>query len=35
MVDVLRLSVKPYVIELKLFAFIGIVLDFVCFWLVL
>jgi hypothetical protein len=34
-VGVLRLSVKPYVIELKLSALVSIVLDLVCFWLVL
>jgi hypothetical protein len=35
MVGVLRSSVEPYVIELKLSALVGIVLDLVCFWLVL
>ena len=35
MVGVLRSSVKPYVIKLKLSALGGIVLDLVCFWLVL
>jgi hypothetical protein len=31
MVDVLRLSVKLYVIKLKLSAFISIMLDLICF----
>jgi hypothetical protein len=35
MVGVLRLSVEPYVIELKLSALVGIALNLVCFWLVL
>jgi hypothetical protein len=35
MINVLCLSVKLYVIKLKLSAFISIVLDLVCFWLVL
>jgi hypothetical protein len=34
-VSVLRLSIKLYVIKLKLSAFVSITLDLVCFWLVL
>jgi hypothetical protein len=35
MVSVLYLSVKLYIIKLKLFAFVSIMLDLVYFWLVL
>jgi hypothetical protein len=35
MVGVLRSSVKPYVIKLKLSALVSIALDLVYFWLVL
>jgi hypothetical protein len=34
-ISVLRLSVKLYVIKLKLFAFVSIMLNLICFWLVL
>jgi hypothetical protein len=34
-VNVLRLSVKLYVIKLKLFVFVGIMFNLVYFWLVL
>jgi hypothetical protein len=34
-VNVLCLSVKLYIIKLKLSAFVNIILDLICFWLVL